>query len=374
MNDLKALAKKDPAQLARPDVQALTPYQSARRIAAAAGIQGDIWLNANESSDADPMAPLERFFNRYPEPQPEAVVKAYATYAGLNENQVLVTRGGDEGIELFVRTFCRPEKEAILQFPPTYGMYSVSAQTNGAEVINLVTSPENNWVPNVDVAIEVLNQRPEIKVVFVCSPGNPTGNLVPSDVLETLAKATQGRAILVIDEAYIEFAPETTAVNLLAQYPHVALIRTLSKAFALAGLRCGFVLSSPSVINALKKVIAPYPIPTPTADIAQQALSPVGIEVMRQRAKACVARREALRTALSALPGILAVVESQSNFLLVKLNDANPIFNELRNQGIALRDQSRQPTLDNCIRITVGTEAENRRLLDALLTLLTETC
>ena len=374
MNDLKALAKKDPAQLARPDVQALTPYQSARRIAAAAGIQGDIWLNANESSDADPMAPLERFFNRYPEPQPEAVVKAYATYAGLNENQVLVTRGGDEGIELFVRTFCRPEKEAILQFPPTYGMYSVSAQTNGAEVINLVTSPENNWIPNVDDAIKVLDQRPEIKVVFVCSPGNPTGNLVPSDVLEALAKATQGRAIFVIDEAYIEFAPETTAVNLLAQYPHVALIRTLSKAFALAGLRCGFVLSSPSVINALKKVIAPYPIPTPTADIAQQALSPVGIEVMRQRAKACVARREALRTALSALPGILTVVESQSNFLLVKLNDANPIFNELRNQGIVLRDQSRQPTLDNCIRITVGTEAENRRLLDALLTLLTETC
>ena len=119
MNDLKALAKKDPALLARPNVQALTPYQSARRIAAAAGIQGDIWLNANESSDADPMAPLERFFNRYPEPQPEAVVKAYATYAGLNENQVLVTRGGDEGIELFVRTFCRPEKDAILQFPPT---------------------------------------------------------------------------------------------------------------------------------------------------------------------------------------------------------------------------------------------------------------
>ena len=374
MNDLKALAKKDPALLARPNVQALTPYQSARRIAAAAGIQGDIWLNANESSDADPMAPLERFFNRYPEPQPEAVVKAYATYAGLNENQVLVTRGGDEGIELFARTFCRPEKDAILQFPPTYGMYSVSAQTNGAEVINLVTSPENNWIPNVDDAIKVLDQRPEIKVVFVCSPGNPTGNLVPSDVLEALAKATQGRAIFVIDEAYIEFAPETTAVNLLAQYPHVALIRTLSKAFALAGLRCGFVLSSPSVVNALKKVIAPYPIPTPTADIAQQALSPAGIEVMRQRAKACVVRREALRTALSALPGIQAVVESQSNFLLVKLNDANRIFDELRNQGIVLRDQSRQPTLDNCIRITVGTEEENRRLIDALLPLLTETC
>lgn len=373
MTEFNDLYQTDPARLARPDVQALTPYQSARRIAAAAGIHGDVWLNANESSDADAMAPLESFFNRYPDPQPEAVVKAYAAYAGLNEDQVLVTRGGDEGIELFVRTFCRPGEDAVLQFPPTYGMYSVSAQTNGAEVINLVTRPEDNWTPNAEATREMLEKRPDIKVVFACSPGNPTGSLIPSDVLEALAKATLGRAILVIDEAYIEFAPETTAVGLLAKYPHVALIRTLSKAFALAGLRCGFVLSSPDVINVLKKVIAPYPIPTPTADIAAQALSPEGIERMRRRATDCVARRDVLRAALAQLPGVQNVVASNSNFLLVKFHEADRIFTALRAQGIILHDQSRQPTLENCIRVTIGTEPENERLLATLNALLTET-
>lgn len=274
MADYCAEIAEAPERLARPEVQKLTPYQSARRIVAAAGGRGDIWLNANESAESVPMALQNERFNRYPEPQPEAVVEAYASYAGVSPEQILVTRGGDEGIELLVRTFCRPGEDAVLQFPPTYGMYAVSAETNGAKVINLITAPDRGWVPDAAEAAHTLDTRPEVKLVFACSPGNPTGTLIPMGVLRKLAQVAAGRALLVIDEAYIEFSPADTAVDLLKEFPHVVIIRTLSKAFALAGLRCGFLLSSPGVIGMLKKVIAPYPIPSPVADLAAQALTP----------------------------------------------------------------------------------------------------
>ena len=273
MADYCAEIAEAPERLARPEVQKLTPYQSARRIVAAAGGRGDIWLNANESAESVPMALQNERFNRYPEPQPEAVVEAYASYAGVSPEQILVTRGGDEGIELLVRTFCRPGEDAVLQFPPTYGMYAVSAETNGAKVINLITAPDRGWVPDAAEASHTLDTRPEVKLVFACSPGNPTGTLIPMGVLRKLAQVAAGRALLVIDEAYIEFSPADTAVDLLKEFPHVVIIRTLSKAFALAGLRCGFLLSSPGVIGMLKKVIAPYPIPSPVADLAAQALT-----------------------------------------------------------------------------------------------------
>lgn len=360
-------AAASPALLARPHLQALTPYQSARRIVAAAGGRGDIWLNANESAEADPVKLAGEFFNRYPEPQPESVVNAYSAYSGLPPEQILVTRGGDEGIELLIRAFCRPGEDAVLQFPPTYGMYSVSAETNGAEVISLVTAPDRGWVPDAAEAAQALETRPEIKVIFACSPGNPTGALIPMGVLRKLAQVSAGRAILVIDEAYIEFSPADTAQSLLAEFPHVAIIRTLSKAFALAGLRCGFVLSSPGVIGILRKVIAPYPIPSPVADLAAQALSPEGVKHMRQRSVNAVLRRCALETALEDVPGVKAVFPSSSNFLLAEFEESAKVFSALWDRGIILRDQSRQPTLAGCIRITVGTEEENAALLEALL-------
>ena len=312
----------DPGLLARPDVQKLTPYQSARRIMQAAGVTGEVWLNANESAEAEPMAPETKLFNRYPEPQPEAVVERYAAYAGVSPEQILVTRGGDEGIELLVRTFCRPGEDAVLQFPPTYGMYAVSAETNGAEVVNLVTSPDRGWLPDVAEAAKVLEERTDVKLVFACSPGNPTGTLIPVGMLRKLAELTAGRALLVIDEAYIEFTPANTAVELLKDYPHVVIIRTLSKAFALAGLRCGFLLSSPAVIGMLRKVIAPYPIPVPCADIAAQALSPESVSLMHRRAAQCVMRKCELEVALEDLDGVEAVYPSASNFLLVRFVDA----------------------------------------------------
>ena len=259
-------------QLSRPNVQALTPYQSARKL----GGNGTIWLNANESPLSPNFQLSGKDLNRYPEPQPQAVVEGYAAYAGVNAENVLVTRGGDEGIELIIRAFCEPAQDAILFCPPTYGMYAVSAET--ANVTCKTMPLDADFQLNLE-AIEA--QLDGVKAVFVCSPNNPTGNLLKRSDLIKLLQMTAGKAIVVVDEAYIEFCPEASFANELQNYPNLAIIRTLSKAFALAGLRCGFVLANAELIQILSKVIAPYPIPVPSADIAVQALADTNLTVVK---------------------------------------------------------------------------------------------
>lgn len=254
-------------KLARKQVQALTPYLSARRI----GGSGDVWLNANESPfDNEYTLNLARL-NRYSECQPKEMIEAYAQYAGVNAEQTITTRGADEGIELLIRAFCEPGEDAILYCPPTYGMYAISAETIGVE--RKVVPLTSEWQLDLD-AIEA--QLDNVKVVFVCSPNNPTGNLVERKDIIKLLEMTQDKAIVVMDEAYIDFCPEASTVDLLDQYPNLAILRTLSKAFALAGLRCGFTLANKELIDVLLKVIAPYPVPVPVAEIATQALSQEG--------------------------------------------------------------------------------------------------
>ena len=343
--------------LARKNVRQLTPYQSARRL----GGNGSVWLNANEYPTAPDFTFNEKNLNRYPECQPVNVINRYAAYAGVQPEQVLVSRGADEAIELLIRAFCEPGKDAVLYCPPTYGMYSVSAETFGVE--QRVVPALADWEPDVKA---IASQLDNVKLIYLCSPNNPTGNIVePSLIREVLALA-KDKAIVAIDEAYIEFSPADTAVDLLKEFPHVVIIRTLSKAFALAGLRCGFLLSSPGVIGMLKKVIAPYPIPSPVADLAAQALTPAAVSAMRQRAAAAVMRRCELEVALEDLPGVEAVFPSASNFLLAEFSDGPQVFKAMWDRGIILRDQNRQPTLANCIRITVGTQDENDELLAAL--------
>jgi len=274
--------------LSRQNVQALTPYQSARKL----GGNGTIWLNANEYPTSPTFQLSGKDLNRYPEPQPQAVVQGYANYAGVPPENVLVTRGGDEGIELVIRAFCEPNQDAILFCPPTYGMYAVSAETAGVacKTVPLTADFQLNLT-------EIKPQLEGVKVVFVCSPNNPTGNLLKrSDLLELL-QLTAGKAIVVVDEAYIEFCPQATLAKELKNYPHLAIIRTLSKAFALAGLRCGFVLANAELIQILSKVIAPYPIPVPSADIAEQALQAENIALVQARVQEILANRQWLAEA-----------------------------------------------------------------------------
>ncbi len=361
-----------PENLARPEVIALTPYASARRIIAQAGCTGEVWMNANESAEGNALTSLRltdavlATFNRYPEPQPEEVIRRYAAYAGANPDGVLVTRGGDEGIDLLVRTFCRAGVDAVVDFPPTYGMYSVTAETTGVRLIRLETRKETVWMPDTELLSETLKKDANVKVVFVCSPNNPTGGVLGKETVDKLIEVTRDRAILVIDEAYIDFIPEASVVKRLEDAPHLVIIRTLSKAFALAGIRCGFLLGSPEVIGMLKKVIAPYPVPVPVAAIAENVLSKEGITSMKARVKTLIERREKLTEDLKGIEGVKEVELGLGNFILVRFADAHDTYLKLRSRGIILREQTSQPGLSDALRITVGTAEENETLLSAL--------
>lgn len=345
------------ANLARKNVKEMTPYMSARRL----GGKGDVWLNANEY----PIAPEYQFnecsLNRYPECQPKDVIFNYAAYAGVANDQVLVCRGADESIELLIRAFCEPSKDAVMFCPPTYGMYSVSAETFGVEQKVIPAMPD--WSLNIEAIRDNLQNT---KLIYICSPNNPTGNIIDNKDLATVLEMAAKHALVVVDEAYIEFCPQYSVASWLAQYPNLVILRTLSKAFALAGLRCGFTLASTDVIEILLKVIAPYPLSTPVAIIAAQALNMDGIATMKQRVATITDNRIALSEALRELSVVEKVYPSEANYILVRFKEGNTVFKTLWDQGIILRDQSKQPGLTNCLRITIGTETENVRVIDAI--------
>lgn len=344
-------------ELARANVRKLTPYQSARRL----GGNGDVWLNANEYPLAVPFELSQHTLNRYPECQPKRVIERYAAYAGLQPDQVLVSRGADEGIELLIRAFCEPGKDAVLFCPPTYGMYSVSAETIGVEYRTV--EAQEDWQLNLSAIAEQLDG---VKLVYVCSPNNPTGNLIEPEAIRQLLEMTRGKALLVADEAYIEFCPTATLTGWLQEYPHLVILRTLSKAFALAGLRCGFTLASAEVIALLLKVIAPYPLSTPVADIAAQALSEQGVTIMKQHVSEVLANREKLMADLRECDCVEKVFASDTNYVLARFAASSAVFKTLWDQGIILRDQNKQPGLSGCLRITVGTREECDRTISAL--------
>ncbi|ENM3811787.1 histidinol-phosphate transaminase [Vibrio cholerae] len=331
-------------KLARQQIQALTPYLSARRI----GGSGDVWLNANESPFNNEYKTDFARLNRYSDCQPKAMIQAYANYAGVQPEQVLTSRGADEGIELLIRAFCEPNQDAILFCPPTYGMYAISAETFGVERKKVpLTADWQLDLPSIEANLD------RVKLMFVCSPNNPTGNLVKRADIIKLLEMTQDRAIVVMDEAYIDFCPEASTVDLLAQYPNLAILRTLSKAFALAGLRCGFTLANAELINVLLKVIAPYPVPVPVAEIAVQALSPAGLARAKYQVLDLGANRAYLQVGLSMVPGV-QVFEGWGNYLLVKFPDGDALFKAAWEHGIILRNSP----IENCVRISVGNREE----------------
>ncbi|WP_313486941.1 histidinol-phosphate transaminase [Atlantibacter hermannii] len=344
-------------ELARENVRNLTPYQSARRL----GGNGDVWLNANEYPTPVEFQLTAQTLNRYPECQPKLVIERYAQYACVKPEQVLVSRGADEGIELLIRAFCEPGKDAVLYCPPTYGMYSVSAETIGVECRTVQAI--DGWQLDLPAIAEKLDG---VKVVFVCSPNNPTGQLINPQDIRVLLEMTRGKAIVVADEAYIEFCPQATLAGWLEEYPNLVVLRTLSKAFALAGLRCGFTLANEEIIGLLLKVIAPYPLSTPVADIAAQALSPQGIVAMRERVAEILVNRQFLIAELEKLACVEEAFGSETNYVLARITTSSAVFKSLWDQGIILRDQNKQPTLSNCLRITVGTREECQRVIDAL--------
>ena len=342
--------------LARAEVRALQAYSSARMESGAAGLM----LNANESPwrlDSDTLG-----LNRYPDPQPRELCARLAELYSASRDQVLVGRGSDEAIDLLVRAFCRPGRDAIAICPPTFGMYAVCAGVQGAAVQSLPFGKQFS----LDVPAMLSALSPAVKLLFVCSPNNPTGGLVPMADFQRLARRLAGQTLVVVDEAYIEFADGDSAAKLLDAHSNLAVLRTLSKAWALAGARVGTLLAHAEVIALLRRIMPPYPLPLPSVAAAMAALDGEGERRMQERVRKIVFERERLSRELARLPGVRTVYPSQANFVTVLLDDAATTWQALAAQSIVVRDVSHYPGMANCLRITVGTPEENSRLLEAM--------
>jgi len=364
----KTLADK----LAREELIDMVPYQSARRLSPAANDpcaineqpvnKTAIWLNANEASGPGLYQLKGNCINRYPDFQPDNLLTAYSEYSLQPKANILATRGADEGIELLIRTFCRAYRDNILICPPTYGMYAISAENHGAGVVKvpLISNNQESMVLDIEALSKQAEQVKDnnIKVVFLCSPGNPTGNLLPQEQLKTVIELFKNKAIVVVDEAYIEFSSEKTVASWLEKYDNLVVLRTLSKAFALAGLRCGFTVANSDIITMLSKVIAPYPIAAPVAEIASQALTHEAIVQMSFKVREVSLLRDQLIAWLEQQDWCEQVFPSDANFVLFKTPNKDLIFDNLKAQGILIRDQSKQMQLANCLRISIGSERE----------------
>jgi len=348
--------------LARADLQAFAGYSSARSSA----LVGDVWLNANESAWANP-ADVAGGARRYPDPQPAALRDRLAELYGCSSEQLLIGRGSDEAIDLLVRALCEPGRDAVVTTPPVFGMYAVCARLQNAPLIEVPLVDQGDaLVADIDAVIAAALSG-NAKLVFLCSPSNPAGSVIPLAEIERVAIALQGRALVVVDEAYGEYAEQPSATTLLSRYENIAVLRTLSKAHALAAARIGSLIADAALIQLLRRCQAPYPVPAPCAELALAGLGAESLAITTQRIAQIKAERTRLQSGLAALPGVVRVYPSQGNYLLARFADAQGAFDALLAAGVVVRDQRAAPQLGDALRITIGSPEQNDRVLAALM-------
>lgn len=343
----------DPHKLLRPHLASLKPYSSARD--EYTGKEG-VFLDANENPYGS--AGLQEDFNRYPDPYQHEVKTAISKIKGVPPTSIFLGNGSDEPIDLLIRAFCEPGKDAIIIVPPTYGMYEVSAGINNVEIVKV---PLNENF-QLDVKGVLSAASAQTKILFLCSPNNPTGNLLRKEDVLTLLHQFPG--LVVIDEAYIDFAPESGFVHNLEQLPNLVVLQTLSKAWGLAGLRLGMAFAGVDIIRILNRIKPPYNIPSPSQNIVLEALANVGAK--QKMVADIMTQKEILEEALKVLPLVEHVYPSDANFLLVRVPRPKEIYQFLVGQKVIVRDRSNVMHCHGCLRITVGTQKENEALLKAL--------
>ncbi|HYL02498.1 MAG TPA: histidinol-phosphate transaminase [Steroidobacteraceae bacterium] len=344
--------------LARPEIVALKPYEHA------AWEPGVTRLHANELPWRAVHDESAAGLNRYPEPQSRAVIERLAQLYRVAAEQLLICRGSDEAIDLLVRAFCGAQRDAVLVCPPTFGMYATAARIQGAPIVTVPLAAERGFELDAP-AILSNDSMPRVKLIFLCSPNNPTGNLLSEEAILRVVDALAGRAIVVVDEAYIEFSQRRSLAVQVAQRPQLAVLRTLSKAHGLAGARLGTLIADPEVIALLRKLIAPYAVPQVILEAVTTLLSPRHLRVLPRRIRQIRAERSRLRRALGALPGVTAVLPSEANFLLARVADPAAALARARAARLLVRDVRGVAGLEDALRISVGTRADNDRLLEA---------
>jgi histidinol-phosphate aminotransferase len=332
----------------RKNILSLSPYSSARTEFTG---EASTFLDANEN-------PYDNGYNRYPDPLQRPVKALLAPMKGVREEQLFLGNGSDEAIDLVYRIFCEPGRSNVVAPAPTYGMYEVCARINDVEYRSIpLTADFQLDMPALRAAIDA-----QTRVLWLCSPNNPTGNSFAVEQIEELLALCPG--IVVIDEAYIDFSERPSMLRQLERYPRLIVLQTLSKAWGQAAIRCGMAFASPEIIGYFNKVKYPYNVPLPTQQQALRALRDVPAK--ERAVREILEQRALVAEALRALPYCQQVFPSDANFLLVRVDDANATYDYLVRQGIIVRNRNRVTLCAGCLRITIGTPQENERLLTAL--------
>ena len=338
--------------LVRENIKRLIPYSSARDEFKG---EANVYLDANENSLG---SPLTKWYNRYPDPLQRKVKEKLSAIKGVPVNNTFLGNGSDECIDILIRAFCEPGEDNIIICPPTYGMYKVSADINNVAVKKVRLTPEFQLdLPGIEEAIDG-----NTKIIFLCSPNNPTGNSLRRQDVEVILENFFG--IVVIDEAYINFSRAKTFSASLADYPNLAVMQTFSKAWGLAALRLGITFASEEIIHVMNKIKPPYNIGQASQELALIAMNEV--EQVNDMIRILVEQRELLRNELVQLPVVEKIFPSDANFLLVKVKNPRGMYEFLLSEGIVVRDRSLVELCEGCLRITVGTEAENSQLIQSI--------
>jgi histidinol-phosphate aminotransferase len=346
-------------KITRENIKKLVPYSSARD--EYKGKEG-IFLDANENSFGAPITTGNKYdanLNRYPDPMQLQVKEKLSKIKGLPMQNIFLGNGSDEAIDILFRAFCNPTKDNIIVCPPTYGMYEVSANINDVAVKKIPLT-KDEFQLDLNAIINAIDTN--TKLIFICCPNNPTGNAVAWSSIKTILEKFDG--IVVLDEAYINFASYRSLIPELLNYPNLVILQTLSKAWGLAGLRVGMAFASEPIIDLFNKIKPPYNINVVSQQIALEALD--NIDKVNNWIKEIVSERQKLKVEIEKLPFVLKVYPSEANFLLVKTIDANKVYHYLESKEIIVRNRNSVTLCEGCIRITIGTIDENKSIINAL--------
>jgi histidinol-phosphate aminotransferase len=338
--------------LLREHIKKLVPYASARDEFSGAA---HIFLDANENSLGSPITPA---YNRYPDPHQVKIKERLGPIKGLAPKNIFLGNGSDECIDLLYRAFCNPGKDNVIIHPPTYGMYEVSAHIHDVEVRRAAL--DASFELDLAAIEEQVDER--TKIIWICSPNNPTGNAFRRQDIEIILNNFEG--LVVIDEAYVNFSRQQSFIRELTEYPNLVILQTLSKAWGLAGLRLGMAFAGEFIVDVLNRIKPPYNISQATQELVLDALGDTSR--VNEMIKEIVGLRNDLSGKISRLSSVLHVYPSEANFLLIKIKNARRIYDVLLNNGIVVRDRSSAAGCEDCLRITIGTKAQNDKLLETL--------
>jgi histidinol-phosphate aminotransferase len=338
--------------LVRDNVKVLKPYSSARDEFEDFDTADMVFLDANEN-------PFNNGVNRYPDPQQASVKSILAKQNNVNPNQMLLGNGSDEVLDLIFRAFCEPKIDNVITLPPTYGMYGVLANINAVENREVLLSTD--FQPQIEKIFKAIDDN--TKMIFLCSPNNPTGNSFSEESVMTLLEHFNG--LIVIDEAYIDFSEKESWLKKIDQYPNLIITQTLSKAYGLAGIRLGICYASAEIISVLNKIKPPYNVNELTQRRALERLD--NTNAIKSEIATIIEQREVLLKVLLDVKYVEKIYPTEANFILIKVDDANKRYDDLIAKGIVIRNRTTQPLCDNCLRLTIGTEEENKKLIEALI-------